>query len=107
MIEDVPTNAAVIAMRSASVSRKVSSGDMAALSHPPLEGGGSARMERSEMRDGVGGRAINSSTLREESPSPHPAEHLAMLVDPPPPGEGNDQIRFIDTETFGPFLMVW
>jgi hypothetical protein len=38
----------------------------------------------------------------------HPTPpHVYTRVDPPPPGEGKSaHTRFIETETFGPFLMV-
>src|ERR1700761_5718776 len=42
MIDADTTNAAVIAMRKPSVSRKMRSGDMVAFSYPPLEGEGQA-----------------------------------------------------------------
>jgi hypothetical protein len=44
--------------------------------------------------------------LAGERPSPHPAAR-STRVDTPLPGEGeSDHTRFIDTVTFGPFLMV-
>src|SRR5580704_18424520 len=40
---------------------------------PSPGGGGSARMERSEMRTGVGRRSVNSGAARKQRLSPHPA----------------------------------
>src|SRR3954470_24901421 len=52
--------------------------------HPPLEGEG--RRACNARRGGV------KVSPRERCPSwrlsPHPVEHLTMLADPPPPGEG-------------------
>jgi hypothetical protein len=36
----------------------------------------------------------------------HPTPLALRAIDPPPPGEGGSYILCIDTDTFGPFLMV-
>src|SRR5258708_35841699 len=50
---------------------------------PSPGGGGSVRIARSKMRNGVGGRSLNSGAARKDRPSPHPAAHF-IRVDPAP-----------------------
>jgi hypothetical protein len=63
---------------------------------PSPGGGGSARIERSEMRDGVGWRSYGTrSRLPPLAASPpHPARYAS---DPPPPGKGEAHFRILAT----------
>jgi len=69
-------------------------------------GGGVGPLAPSEAETGWGDLSTRA-LLEVERPSPHPAARDAH-VDPPPQGAGEARAhtRFIDTEIFGPFLMV-
>src|SRR6185503_13484127 len=90
--EAVTTNAAVIAMRRPSVSRKASSGDIFSVvpadagTHTPrlLDFGRCGLILPAPMDSGGYGSLRSQGRHR-----------------------GCPHTRFIDTETFGPFLMVW
>src|ERR1051325_1251002 len=57
------------------------------LCSPSPGGGGSTRVQRAAgWGESLSLRAVSEARL-----SPHPVEHLAMLADPPPPGEGKKQ----------------
>src|SRR6185312_462871 len=70
--------------------------------YPPLEGEG--RRKAAGWGDG-----LSTSDSARVARSPRHAFASLMRVDPPPEGEGEGQhqIRFMFTETFGPFRMVW
>ena len=84
MTEAETTNAAVIAMRRPSVRMKVSSGDIFIFFVMPALVPGHPRRSSLEIR-----------------------RQTWMARVKPWPGRRRIHTRFIDTETFGPFLMVW
>jgi hypothetical protein len=73
-------------------------------SYPPLEGEGRLIWSAAKYETGWGD-SLSTDTVPEWRD--HPTPLALRAIDPPPPGEGKrNYIRCIDTDTFGPFLMV-